>query len=111
MPPQGPSLGPSRPVHTPSPPHSPTLGDLESGPDWGSGTGESHVSDDGADWGSHPLMSDTNWGTRQRSADDGPDWAGPPLHGRRGLVIGAAEGLFVSPPVFAALIGLYPLNN
>jgi hypothetical protein len=54
-------------------------------PDWGSGDGQSHLSDDGAGWGSHPLMSD-------------PDWS-------------SAPGLFVPALVIAALIPLYSFEG
>ena len=71
----------------------PSVGDIE--PDWGSGSG-THLSDDGADWGSHPMMSDPDWNSGQR-ADGGPDWnaGGPdmfdtdPLHSlsrRKGFI-------------------------
>ena len=34
------------------------------------------MSDDGADWGSHPQLDDPDWSSGSRRADSGPDWQG-----------------------------------
>jgi hypothetical protein len=42
-------------------------------PDWGSGDGTNHLSDDG--WGGHPQLDDPDWNAAHR-ADSGPNWQG-----------------------------------
>jgi len=78
---QSPALGPSRPVHLPSPQGAPSIGDLDSAPDWGSGSGESHISDDGPDWG----------------GIDDPEWTARKGFFRRSFS-GRAEAVLMGPP-------------
>jgi hypothetical protein len=70
MPPrQSPALGPGRPVRPPSPLGAPSIiGDLGSAPDWGSGAGQNHLSDEPDSWGGHPQLDDPEWTARREVA-------------------------------------------
>jgi len=68
MPPrQSPALGPSRPVRPQSPQGAPSIGDLDSAPDWGSGAGQNQVSEEPDSWGGHPQLDDPQWTARRKS--------------------------------------------
>jgi hypothetical protein len=76
--PMGPSAAPPMPP-TPAPMQQqglPSVGDME--PDWGHGSGSgTHVSDEGPNWGSHPMMDGADFNTAHQ-ADGGPDWGSHP---------------------------------
>jgi hypothetical protein len=63
-PPPMPSAPPPMPP-TPAPMQEqglPSVGDME--PDWGHGSGEDHLGDDG--WGGHPMLDDPQWTARRK---------------------------------------------